>query len=282
MSNHGTICGLPSAAAVIGDLRALVASRFLIRNLVTTELKLRYHRSMLGVFWTLLNPLLLLSVQAVAFSQILHIDFQTYALYLLSGLVPWQFFSTAIETASRSMLKNERLIRVMPTPKFVFPLSDLIVALVHSGFALAAFLILALAFGASLQRQLLVLPAGIVLLAIFTFGLALIAMTLMTFFRDFAHVIGVVLTAYYFASPILYPPDLVSRYRAMLRFNPMTYYLEFFHDALVPASVLNGAAQGGIWPPPTTWVVATVCSLASLMLGYGVYKKLEHEFIFHL
>jgi len=269
-------------SAVFSDLRALVASRFLIRNLVATELKLRYHRSVLGVFWTLLNPLLLLSVQALAFSQILHIDFRTYALYLLSGLVPWQFFSTAIETASRSMLKNEKLIRVMPTPKLVFPLSDVIVALVHSGFALAAFLILAVAFGASLQRQLLVLPVGILLLALFTFGLTLIAMTLMTFFRDFAHIIGVLLTAYYFASPILYPPDLVSRYRAMLRFNPMTYYLEFFHDALVPARVLNAAAQGAIWPPPTTWIVATLCSLLSVTAGYIVYKKMEHEFIFHL
>jgi len=275
---------LSFAAAVVSDLRALGASRFLIRNLVATELKLRYHRSVLGVFWTLLNPLLLLGVQAIAFSQILHIDFRTYALYLLSGLVPWQFFSTAIETASRSMLKSEALIRVMPTPKFVFPLSDLIVALIHSAFALTAFLILAVAFGASLQRQLVVLPAGVLLLAVFTFGLALVAMTLMTFFRDFAHVIGVVLTAYYFASPILYPPELVIRFRAMLRFNPMTYYLEFFHDALVPARVLtaNPAIVDGLWPPATTWLVATACSVVALVGGYLLYKKVEHEFIFHL
>jgi ABC-2 type transport system permease protein len=172
----------------------------------------------------------------------------------------------------------------MPTPKFVFPLSDLIVALVHSGFALVAFLILAVAFGASLRRQLVVLPAGACCLAMFTFGLALVAMTLMTFFRDFAHIIGVVLTAYYFASPILYPPELVSRFRAMLRFNPMTYYLEFFHDALVPARVLTAdpAFVHGLWPPATTWLIATACSVGALAGGYLLYKKVEHEFIFHL
>jgi len=109
-------------------------------------------------------------------------------------------------------------------------------------------------------------------------------MTLMTFFRDFAHIIGVLLTACYFASPIMYPADMVVRFQFLLRCNPLFYYLEFFHDALVPAAVLtrNPAALGGIWPPASTWIIAAGCSIASLLAGYLTYKKNEHDYIFHL
>ena len=271
-------------AAVRDDVTALVRFRFVVQHLVVTQLKLRYHRSVLGICWTLLNPLLLLSVQAMAFSQILRVEAKAYTLYLFSGLILWQFFSNAIESGSRSLIQNERLIRAVSTPKLIFPLTDVLVALIHSGFTLAAFFLVSLIFGAPIHRQLLVLPAGVFLLGIFTFGLVLIAMTLMTFFRDFAHIIGVLLSACYFGSPILYPPQFGNRFQVVLRYNPMTYYLEFFHDALVSASFLtqNPAASGGVWPSAETWLIASICSVASMFTGYVVYKMFEHEFIFHL
>jgi ABC-type polysaccharide/polyol phosphate export permease len=271
-------------SAIRHDLEALVRSRYVIQNLVATQLKLRYHRTVLGICWTLLNPLLLLGVQAIAFSQILRIDIRTYALYLLSGLILWHFFSNAIDQSSRTLISNEGLIRVVPTPKFVFPLSDVIVSLVHSGFALLAFFVLVPVFGGSFHRQLVLLPAGILLLAMFTFGLALVTMTLMTMFRDFAHIIGVLMTAWYFASPIIYPPDLISRFRFLLQGNPLSYYLEFFHDALSPMRALTDApgTLEAVWPSGMTWIVATACSVSSLAIGYWTYKRFEDEYIFHL
>lgn len=265
------------------DLNALVASRVLIGTLVGTQLKLRYHRSALGAAWTLFNPLLLLTVQALAFSQILGMDIRTYAVYLMSGLIPWQFFATSIEQASRSLIANEALIRVMPTPKFIFPLSDVLVAQVHAGFSLVAFVIVATAIGAPFFPQFVLLPVVLTLFAAFTFGLTLVAMTLMTLFRDVAHIITVVLSAYYFASPILYPPLSVGPLAALLRYNPMTYYLELFHCALVSASVFHpGSPGGGAWPSMHTWLVATGCAVLSLVAGYAAYKTYEDEFIFHL
>jgi len=271
-------------AALRDDVTALVRFRFVVQHLVATQLKLRYHRSVLGIGWTLLNPLLLLSVQAMAFSQILRVEAKTYTLYLFSGLILWQFFSNAIDSGSRSLIANERLIRVVSAPKLIFPLSDLLVALIHSGFTLGAFFLLVVAFDAPVQRQLLVLPLGVLLLGIFTFGLMLVVMTLMTFFRDFAHIIGVLLSACYFGSPILYPPQVGNRFEVVLRYNPLTYYIEFFHDALVSASFLtqNPAAVGGVWPSANTWIVASACSAVSLLSGYLVYKTFEHDYIFHL
>jgi ABC-type polysaccharide/polyol phosphate export permease len=271
-------------AAIRDDLTAFLRFRFVVQHLVVTQLKLRYHRSVLGICWTLLNPLLLLSVQALAFSQILRIEARTYTLYLFSGLIFWQFFSNAIESGSRSLIHNERIIRAVSAPKLIFPLTDVLVALIHSGFTLGAFFLLALAFGAPVHAQLILLPAGVVLLAVFTFGLVLIVMTLMTFFRDFGHIIGVLLSACYFGSPILYPPQFGNRFEAVLRYNPLSYYLEFFHDALVSASFLTQTpgATGGVWPSLETWVIASVCSAVSLVSGYLVYKMFEHDYIFHL
>jgi len=267
------------------DAQALVDFRFVIQHLVVTQLKLRYHRSVLGIGWTLLNPLLLLSIQAMAFSQILRVDAKTYTLYLFSGLILWQFFSNAIESGSRSLVSNERLIRAVSAPKLLFPLTDVLVSMIHSGFTLVAFFVVALFFGAvPVHRQLVLLPAGVVLLAMFTLGIVLIAMTMMTFFRDFAHIIGVFLSAAYFGSPILYPPQSGNRFQEVLRYNPLSYYLEFFHDALVSGSFLtpNGAAAGGVWPSTETWIVAAVTSALSLLVGYLVYKTFEQDYIFHL
>jgi ABC-type polysaccharide/polyol phosphate export permease len=271
-------------AAGRDDLAALARYRFVIQHLVATQLTLRYHRSVLGIGWTLLNPLLLLSVQAMAFSQILQLEAKSYTLYLFSGLILWQFFLNAIESGSRSLIANERLIRAVSAPKFIFPLSECLVALIHAGFTLGAFFVVALVLGAPFHVQLVLLPAGVFLLGIFTFGLVLVAMTLMTFFRDFAHIIGVLLSACYFASPILYPPEFGNRFQIVLRYNPLSYYLEFFHDALVSASFLtqNPAAAGGVWPSADTWLVASACSAVSLLSGYLVYKTFEHDYIFHL
>lgn len=262
------------------DLAALRRSRFVITSLVTTQLKLRYHRSLLGIGWTLLNPLLLLGVQALAFSQILNFDIRTYSLFLLSGLIPWQFFSNAIDQSSRTLMAHEGLIRVLPARKIIFPLADLTVSLVHSGFTLLAFFLLLPFMGGQLRPQLAILPPAILLMAGFTFGLALITMTLLTMFRDFSHILGVLLTACYFASPILYPPGVMQNYRAMLRLNPMTYFLELFHAALLPTGSVAGL--GGAWPSLETWAIASVATVVSLEAGYLVYKRFEHEYVFYL
>jgi ABC-type polysaccharide/polyol phosphate export permease len=265
------------------DLRRVLRYRSLVAGLTNSQLTVRYHRSVLGVLWTLLNPLLMLSVQAVAFSQILGMNIREYAVYLFSGLVVWQFFSAALDSGSRSLVSNEGYIKTVTAPKIVYPLVDLLVALTTAAFALAALILFALALGSPWQPQIVLLPVGIIFVVTFTFGLTLIAMTLVTSFRDFTHIISVLLPAYYFLCPILYPPSFAGG-RAMLRYNPMSYFLEFVHDALIPARVLlqDPTVAGGLWPSATSWIVASLCSLISLSAGYIVYKMNEHDYIFRL
>jgi ABC-2 type transport system permease protein/lipopolysaccharide transport system permease protein len=273
-----------SPATALADLATLFRFRAIVHSLVTTQLSLRYQRSILGFFWTLLNPLLLLVVQALVFSRVLGIDPRNYALYLFSGLVFWQFFSTALEAGSRSLIANEGLIRRVATPLIVFPISDVLVSLVSTGFAVIALFVLFIALGAPFQPQLVLLVPGIAMLVAFTLGLALIAMVLVTFYRDFAHIIGVLLFAGYFATPIIYPATLAGGRGSILRYNPLTYYMEFFHDGLLTAAIItqNPSQAGGLWPDATAWIVGAVSAIAALWLGYVLYKINEREFIFRL
>ena len=103
-------------ATISDELAGIYRVRFVLRNLIVTQLKIRYHRSALGFLWTLLNPILMLTVQAVVFSRIVNMDH--YSVYLFAGFIPWQFFSSSLDNGSRSMLSSEGMIRkILPCLK---------------------------------------------------------------------------------------------------------------------------------------------------------------------
>jgi ABC-2 type transport system permease protein/lipopolysaccharide transport system permease protein len=266
------------------DFRDLIRYRFVIHNLVSTQLKVRYHRSALGFAWTMLNPLLLLGVQAAAFSKVLNVGVRVYALYLFSGLVAWQWFSSGIESASRSLVSSEGMIRKVTAPKFIFPLSDILVQTVNFGFSMIALFMFFIIFQAPFLPQIVLLVPGTILLLMFMIGLGLITMTITTYFRDFEHIITVLLTALYFLSPILYPPRMVRDNAYFLVYNPMTYYLEFFHNALIEARVLNSdpTLAGGLWPSPQAWIITSTCSVLTLLAGYMLYRMKHNDYIYQL
>ncbi|MFB3893959.1 MAG: ABC transporter permease [Phycisphaerae bacterium] len=266
------------AREVVRDLRGLHYYRYAMANFVIAQLKVRYQRSTLGFLWTLLNPILTMTVLALVFSQILGTRLDDYVLYLFSGMIPWQFFSACVESGSRSLIAKEHLIRKVRVQKLIFPLSDVLVAAVNMCFAMTALFIILECLGAAglvkvaLHAQLVLLPAGMLFLMLFSFGAALVAMTLVTRFRDFEHVIGVLLQAFYFTCPILYTPKLLGDYAFLLRFNPMAHLLAFFQDAL----------YHGRWTQPEHWVAAPASALGMLVIGYVVYKRHEHDYIFLL
>jgi ABC-type polysaccharide/polyol phosphate export permease len=254
------------------DLADLSRFRYALYRLVAAELRTRYQRSVLGFFWTLLNPMLMMAVMALVFSQVMRLDMADYALYLFSGLIPWQFFSGTLTNSSRCLLASESLIKKIEVPKVVFPLTCLLVAVVNMIFAFAALFILFIFMGVVVHPQLVLLPVGIVLMGVFALGLSMVAMTLVSRFRDFEHIIAVLLQAGYFLCPVLYPPEFVARYPGLLTWNPMYYQLTFFHDAF----------YYGVWPAWPMWALAAGCSAASLALGYGVYKHCEPKYVFWL
>jgi ABC-type polysaccharide/polyol phosphate export permease len=270
---------------ISNDCTQVYRTRFVLRNLITTQLKIRYHRSSLGFFWTLLNPVLMLTVQAIIFSQIVR-NIPHYPVYLFAGFIPWQYFAACIDNGSRSMLTAEGLIRKIAAPKIIFPLADVIVCLINMLFAMAALFVLVVLLGnvfgmESLSGvrptlQLWLIIPGTILLTFFSMGLVLISMSLTTFFRDFLHLIPIFLQAWYFASPIMYKAKDIPALGWIMRLNPLTYFLNFFQYA-----IFYGPYEG-TWPSGDDWLIASLLGVLSLTLGYFIYKKLEHEYIFRL
>lgn len=258
--------------AIVNDVRQLHRFRFVLSNFVTSQLKVRYQRSILGFLWTLLNPILMMTILTLVFSQVMNIPIREYAIYLFSGMIPWQFFAASVANASRSLINQEYLIRKVSVQKLVFPLADVLVSTVNMCFAMLALFILLQFFSPDLHVQLVLIVPGTIMLLTFGFGVSLLAMTAVTRFRDFEHMIGVFLQAFYFACPILYLPEMVGRYRWLLDLNPMTHLLAFFQAAF----------YYGAWPTSGTWAMAALSAGGSLALGYILYKRYEDEYIFLL
>jgi len=259
--------GLP-----LEDFRRVRESRHVLWNLVNIRLTVRYHRSLLGFLWSLLNPLLTLSVLALVFSQLLEKDLKVYAIYLFSGRVPWSFFSELVNTGGRSMISAEGMIKKVRLPCLIFPLQSLLVSLTNFVLSLVALLILSLLIRPELPIQLVMVPLAIVLLAIFSFGFILLLTTLTTYFRDLEHITSVFLRAWFFLSPILYSPERLKGHAYLLYFNPMTYYLELFHDAI----------HYGRWSSPHVVGMAAALAFGMLFIGYVAFKSKERDFVYRL
>jgi ABC-2 type transport system permease protein/lipopolysaccharide transport system permease protein len=244
-----------------------------IQNMVVQELRVRYQRSILGFFWTLLNPLLMLATLSLVFTQVLHTEDPHFPLFLLAGMVPWSLLSVSLNESAMCIIANEGLIRKIYLPKLVFPLSRLLISLVTFVFSLGAMFLLLLPLGARPSWAMLALPVVIALFTAFTLGLSLIVATANTFYRDCGHLISVFLQAWYFLTPILYPASsFPERRRWIFRLNPAFYFIELFHDVL----------YAGQWPRIGLLAVAAAIAAASLGVGYAIFKSHEDKMVFRL
>ena len=261
-------------ARIADDRRQLVRFWPVIQNMVVQELKVRYQRSILGFVWTLLNPLLMLATLSFVFSHLFR-AVENYTLFLFAGMVPWSFLSISLSDCAMCIIANEGLIRKIYLPKLIFPLARVLIALVTLVFSLGAMFLLLWLLGARPSWPMLALPLVLALFAVFTLGLSLIVATANTFYRDCGHLISVFLQAWYFLTPILYPVDgdaFPERARWMLRLNPAYYFIELFHDVLF----------SGRWPGLGLMAAAAAIAVASLGVGYAIFKSQEDKMVFRL
>jgi ABC-2 type transport system permease protein/lipopolysaccharide transport system permease protein len=243
-----------------------------IQNLVITELRVRYQRSVLGFFWTLLNPLLMMMTLSWAFSHLFK-AIPNYTMYLFAGMVPWGFMSGSLNECAICIVMNEGLIRKIYVPKLVFPLARVLFNLVTLYLSLIALFVLLVPLGARLSSSLVLMPTVIGVFAVFTLGLGLIVATVNTFYRDCGHLISVFLQAWYFATPILYrAEEFPAGAQWRFRINPAYCFMDLFHDIL----------YAGRWPQSGTLLLAYAIALASLGIGYAIFKSQEDKMVFRL
>lgn len=249
--------------------------RDLVRALVARDLKVRYRRSAIGFVWTMLQPLLMMLVFQMVFSAVFRFELEegNYPVFALSGILFWNFFSQSILSSMNSLRNNAQLLQKLPVPKAVFPLATVLSGVVNLVFALIPLFLILIVTRHPLTPALLFLPAAILLAALFTLGAGLLLAPLAVFFTDTVELIGVMLTALMYLTPVIYPKEIVpERYRWVVRFNPVRSILETFRDPI---------HQGEI-PPLSHLTVTVVIAVLVFLLGVWVFRKSSDRIPFYI
>lgn len=258
---------------VLYAIRVFVRYRYLIKQLVVRDFKTKYKRSVLGVLWSFLNPLLIMTVQYVVFSRLFRSDIPNFALYLLIGIVCFGFFNEATNLALTSILGNASLISKVYVPKFIYPLTRIISSSINFLLALLPLSLVMLLTRTAVHRSILLLPIGIGCLFALSLGVGLILAASMVFFRDTQFLWGVVSMLWMYATPIIYPEHILpERLLPLFKCNPLYHIIRFFRIVLMD----------GISPEPKAYILMLVASLISFVLGLWVFRKTQDRFVLYI
>lgn len=246
---------------------------FLMQQLVARDFKVRYKRSVLGVFWSFLNPLLMMAVQYVVFSQLFRSDIENYPVYLLSGLVVFNFFNEGVGQALSSIVGNAALITKVYLPKYIYPVTRVLSSGINLLMSLAPLLLAAFLTGEKMTAAYLMLPYILGCVMVFTAGLGMALAAGMTFFRDIQFLWGVLSMLWMYLTPLFYPVSIVPEaFRGAVLHNPMYVFVRAVRDI-----VLEGTA-----PRPLVFFQCTCIALAMLAAGSMIFKKTQDRFIFYI
>ena len=295
--------------------KELVKNFNIVKQLVIKSVKVQYRNSVIGIFWTILNPLLNMLVMYLVFSNMFGrgggtwVDGNTYTLYLLCGNIVFGMMRTATYQALPSLVYNRGLLTKNKMSYNVFPLANTLSAMVNFAFSFIALLGVMLVvwiqgnavFSWNILLALVVLPA----LFLFCYGLSLVLSALYTFFRDIMHFYNVFLTLWMYLTPIFYSVTMFEGKQGFLnkfmyivvKCNPMTHFVDYFRNVVYRCSAHAGAienivAQGGIAPPefieaatlPGFGTVAMLYSIGiiSTLIGAIVFMCTKRKFIYNI
>jgi homopolymeric O-antigen transport system permease protein len=254
-------------------LRDIYRYRDLVVTLIARELTVRYKRSTIGFVWTMLQPMLMMAVLTIVFSTIFRFQVPNYAVYVLAGVLFWNFFSQSIISSMNSLRGNAGLLKKLPVPHAVFPIATVAAGVVNLVLALIPLLILLKLTHHPLAPSLLFLPVSVAIAALFTLGAGLLLSPLAVFFYDVVEVVGVLMMLAMYATPVFYPMSIVpEKYHWIVRFNPIRSILEVFRDPIFYSKV----------PPISHLTVAVGVAVLSFVLGYWSFRRSSHRIPFYV
>lgn len=256
--------------------------QFLMSQLISRDFKVKYKRSVLGVVWSLLYPVLMMAVMAMVFSQMFRFQVEgiNYLVYLMTGIIMFQYFSEASNTAMTSVVGNFGLLNKVYIPKYIFPLAKCLFVGINFVLTLIPWFILIIltqfglgTYPASINWYYLLLPYIFLCLFIFTVGMGLFLSCISVFLRDVFYIYGIILTIWQYFTPVFYtieilPPSLQS----LFKFNPLYQFITAAREI-----VLYGRC-----PSITSIVVMGVMAVGTLLIGGFIFKKKQDKFIYYI
>lgn len=252
--------------------------RYLLANLISRDLKIKYRRSVLGVLWSLLNPILMMLLLSAVFSRLLggYVDEVTnFPLYLMTGQTLYTFFSEATNGAMESIVQSASLMKKVYVPKYVFPVEKVLYSFVNLFFSLAAIIVMFAIYRQPFTFTMLLAPIPLFAFLLFTLGFGMLLSALYAFFRDVKHLYSVILLAWMYLTPIIYPISRLGEsgfIRTIVNINPLTWFVTYFRTVF-----LNGAL-----PDLTMNLVTFGYAVGMLLIGLIVFKKTQDRFVLHI
>ena len=248
---------------------------FTISSLVSKDFKLKYRRSVLGVLWSILNPLLMMCVLVAVFSNVLKFggDVENFPLYLILGNVLFALMADSTSSAMTSIIDSAPLIKKIRISKVIFPLEKVLFQLVNFAISLIAVIIVMLFFQIAPTASLLALPLLLVFMLLFSAGLGLLLSALAVFFRDVCHLWGVVITAWTYATPLFYPLGILPEWMQSAElFNPMFHYVTYFRSIVMSGTI----------PDVGENLICLGMAAVTFVIGFIVFKASETKFILYV
>ena len=245
----------------------------LLGELVARDIKIKYRRSVLGVLWTLLNPLCMMIILSVVFSNLFKFDIENFPLYILSGQVIFNFYSDATSGAMSAIIGSAALIKKVYVPKYLFVLSRVFSSTINLMASFTAMLIVMVATRTELHWTAFLFPIPLILLVLFSLGIGLILSAVTVKFRDIIHLYGVFVTGLLYLTPVIYPMSILPDWLyKVVMLNPLTNILMMFRDVMLNNSMFS----------LSSFLIALVEACLSLGIGLYVFYKNQDKFIYYM
>ncbi len=254
---------------------ALQKYNFLIKQLVIRDFKVKYKRSVLGVLWSLLYPLLTMSVMALVFTNIFKTTTPgvSYLAYLMTGLVIFNYFNETSNLAMSSVVANFSLLNKVYMPKYIFPLTKCLFVGINFLLTLIPLYIIIFVTGTGINIYHLLLPFVFICLFLFTFGFGLILATISVFLRDMFYIYGVIITLWTYLTPIMYDISIIpEKLQIIFKCNPLYWFVYFARDIILYHQV----------PGVNVWIYCLIFGIGTFLLGVFIFKKNQDKFIYYV
>ena len=255
---------------------------FLMTQLISRDFKVKYKRSVLGILWSLLNPILTMAVMAVVFSQMFRFKVEgvNYIVYLMTGIIMFNYFSQASNMAMTSVVENFSLINKVYIPKYIFPVAkclfigiDFLLTLIPWIAIIALSYVGLGSYTCHFNFYYFILPYIFICMFLFTVGMGLLLSCLSVFLRDVWHIYGIVLTLWNYLTPVFYSIEILpTKLQFLMQFNPMYQFLNSARTIVLY----------GVMPTPKTLVLLGMIGVGMLAIGSLVFKKKQDKFIYYI
>lgn len=255
------------------EFREVYRYRYLVGQLVRRDILSRYKRSVLGVTWTMLNPIGMMIILSIVFSQLFK-SIESYPAYLLSGLIAWNFFAQGTNASMSGLIWGGSLLHRIYIPRTIFGISATGTALVNLVISVVPLIFVMLFTSTPIRLSIVFLPVSILLLASFALGFGLILSTLAVYFPDVSEMYQIVLTAWMYLTPVIYPEEIIpaSLLSLIQNFNPMYSIIHLFRLPI----------YDGRFPTLVEILPAFLWSIGTLVIGWIFFNSKSDEFAYRI